>query len=227
MPYLPEPSRVWSRVQSNCTYVNSYNNDNLVLFPLTGQTLPLEEINSLIKIYEKGNILQYKNNSSNLTKKQKYSQIAKGLWQNRTKSWATQTQTYSNPNNSSLKRINYSTLAITNNNSYILNTYSVPSNPFNCGTDNSLNILDGGTLVCNQIVNPCTNQVVEQTTSTNCSLSTCSNVPGKPVTLCWNSGFPTYYPKKRYFMNNSTNKWPQGYKGFVSACKPSSALLFV
>jgi hypothetical protein len=34
------------------------------------------------------NILQYKNNSSNLTKKQRYAQIAKGKWTNNKKSYA-------------------------------------------------------------------------------------------------------------------------------------------
>jgi hypothetical protein len=53
----------------------------------------------------KGNVLQYKANSSNLTKAQRYSKIAKGQWTNRNTTWATQsTRGYTNPNSTSLKR---------------------------------------------------------------------------------------------------------------------------
>jgi hypothetical protein len=55
----------------------------------------------------KGNILQYKKNSSNLTTQQRYAQIAKGQWTNRNTTWATQsTRGYTNPNNQSLQRVN-------------------------------------------------------------------------------------------------------------------------
>ena len=59
-------------------------------------------------MYNKGNVLQYKKNSSNLTKKQRYSQIAKGMWTNRTKTWASQTETISSPNTQWLQRVNNS-----------------------------------------------------------------------------------------------------------------------
>jgi len=78
-------------------------------------------------MYRKGNILQYKANSSNLTKNQKYSQIARGMWTNRTKTWATQSDKYTNPNTNYLKRNNNSTVVVTNN--IIDNT--VPTNQVN------------------------------------------------------------------------------------------------
>ena len=103
--YNPLPPRVWSRVQHPCTYTvdSSYNS---IYIPLTNETVsPVVALYKDKQLY-KGNILQYKNNSSNLTKNQKYSKISKGLWCNRTKVFATQSQTYTNPNTTSLKRIN-------------------------------------------------------------------------------------------------------------------------
>ena len=104
MSYNPNPTRVWSRVQNQCTYVDSLNNAvyQNVYVPLTGKTVTLEQAIYQDKLLSKGNILQYKKNSSSLTKKQKYTQICKGMWTNRTKSYATQTQTYTNPNTSNL-----------------------------------------------------------------------------------------------------------------------------
>ena len=62
----------------------------------------------------KGNILQYKGNSSRLTKSQKYTQLAKGGGPNRKKVFATQSQTYSNPNTTGLQRINSTTIPFPN-----------------------------------------------------------------------------------------------------------------
>jgi len=92
--YNPKPTREWSRFENVCAYSN--NNSN----------------NTNLNVIKKGNILQYKNNSSNLTKNQRYSQIAKGNWTNRTINWSTQNQSYTNPNTNSLKRVNYINLNI-------------------------------------------------------------------------------------------------------------------
>jgi hypothetical protein len=99
MPYLgsdynPKPPREWTRYENPCAYIENYQNTNY------------SDIYKL-EILKKGNILQYKNNSSNITKRQRYAQIARGLWTNRTTTWATQTQVYTNPNTNSLKRTNY------------------------------------------------------------------------------------------------------------------------
>jgi hypothetical protein len=50
------------------------------------------------QMQKKGDILQYNNNKVNLTKSQKYVQIAKGINSYRRKSFATQSETYTNPN---------------------------------------------------------------------------------------------------------------------------------
>jgi hypothetical protein len=72
--YNPQPPRVWSRFETVC---NNDDPDNMK---------------------QKADVLQYKVNSSNLTKKQRYSQIAQSKWCERKTTWATQTQTYTNPN---------------------------------------------------------------------------------------------------------------------------------
>ena len=93
--YLPNPPRAWSRVQHSCsTFDNSQQSNESISY--LGPAM-----------LNKGNILQYKKNSSNLTTQQRYAQIAKGKWTNRNTTWATQsTRGYTNPNNQSLQRVN-------------------------------------------------------------------------------------------------------------------------
>lgn len=208
--YFPNPTRVWSRVQSACTYqpdaVQSFNNFDKQLL-------------------EKGNILQYKNNSSNLTKQQKYAQLVRGGGPSRRKSYATQTQKYTNPNTNSFKRVNsieipFSTTIVGYpNNISGPYQFNVP-NPNGCPGNN---LESGGTLICDTIVNPCTKQIIQIfPEKQTCFPITASDVPGfsNPSVLknlCWNSNQQTWYPRQRYKMSNSGNKWPINYKGLVSA----------
>ena len=203
--YLPTPSHIWSRVQNNCSTNSQTTDSTTVYVPLTKKTIPLLQYNYENKINMKGNILQYKVNSSHLTKKQQYAQIIRGKWTNRTKTWATQTETYTNPNINSLKRIN---------NSNISKLSTLKKYTFDCST----NIIeDGGTLLCNQTVSPCSGITTKITYTSNCSLSTASNVPGPEIVLCWNSKLQTYYPRQRYIMSSIGNKFPTNYKLLVSA----------
>ena len=223
--YNPNPPRAWSRVQDQC----STNNDTsgLVYLPLENRYVPLGEADYISSVLYKGNILQYKKNSSSLTKSQRYSQIAKGMWTNRTKTWATQSQTYSNPNNSSLLRVG--TTSYPDNNlvpGQPLNPagpYAEPpsTNP-NCPNES---YTDGGQLVCNTTVNPCTGEIIQVSSAPNCSPTSDSDVPGRIQLLCWNNKLQTYYPKTRLNMNNSTNKWPVNYKAFTSAVTPYPPIL--
>lgn len=217
--YLPEPSRVWSRVQSDCTFLNpgtEYNTESEI------------RAIALAQMLRKGNILQHKGNSAQLTKKEIYSRLAKGYGPSRTKGFATQSEKYSNPNTKGYLRVGAITIPFPNqivgqpNNISGPYAYDVP-NPDNCNTDGSL--LDGGTLICGVQVNPCTNERVSQAGTLEpgqliCNLSTCSDVPGTPIALCWDPALESWFPKPRYVMNNSTDKWPDNYKGFVSAVKP-------
>jgi len=206
--YDPSPPRAWSRVQNRCSLDTNFSGE--VYIPIIKKTVPSSQLTYELDVLAKGNILQYKKNSSNLTQKQRYSQIAKGMWTNRTKTWATQGITYTNPNTTSLQRVGYVTIPINAN----ANVNPKP-NPFPyCSNEE---IKDGGFLVCTNTVNPCTNEVVHVTTSQGCTPTSASDVPGPIIYLCYNKGLPTYYPKQRYIMTNSTNKWPVNYKLFRSA----------
>ena len=228
MSNLPTPPRVWSRVQSRCTYVIPNDTYSDIYVPLINKTITKEESEYIDKLLYKGNILQYKCNSSQLTKNQTYSQIAKGLWCNRKKVFATQSETYSNPNTTGLLRVNSIEYPFPNQIIGKPNNISGPfqynvRNPFNC-PGNTLQ--DGGRLVCGSYANPCTGEIIKAGSKTPlCFPNTCSDVPGKPQPLCWNPRVQTWFPRQKYFMNNSTNKWPEGYKGFVSAIKPFPPIL--
>ena len=198
--YEPIPPRAWSRVDNACVY---FNNDTLINKDTYEQRL------ELIAQLRKGNILQYKKNSSHLTKQQRYSLIARGLWTNRSQTWATQSQTYTNPNTTSLKRVNYTTGP----------TLPNTNNLFGC--PNATTFKDGGNLICGVYENPCTGETIPSALSglllQKVHPSSDSNVPGPIVPLYWDERLTPWYPRVRYTMNNSSNKWPQNYKLFVSA----------
>ena len=90
--YNPQPPREWYRYNTPCISL------------LNSETLKNAET---IAMLAKGNILQYKKNSASITKNQRYAQIAKGSWTNRNTTWATQSDTYTNPNTTSLQRVGY------------------------------------------------------------------------------------------------------------------------
>lgn len=229
--YLPIPPRVWSRVQRPCTFTNPNDDYTQAFIPLTNQTVSLAQANYEEKLLYKGNILQHKNNSARLTKSQKYTQLAKCMGPSRTKVFATQSQTYTNPNTTGLLRVNYNTFPFPNElvgqPNYISGPfqYNVPS-PFDCSS-NALQ--DGGNLVCGTYANQCTGEIIKsgKTSAVICNPSYCSDVPGSPTLLCWNTKLQTWFPKPRYVMNNSTDGWPEGYKGFVSAVTPLPPVLIL
>jgi hypothetical protein len=97
-------------------------------------------------------------------------------------------------------------------------------NPNDCSGNS---VEDGGTLVCGTFANPCSGEIYKQgpRTSSICNPASASNVPG-PSVLCWNTKVQSWFPKQRYFMNNSTDKWPINYKGFVSAIDLSNCQLY-
>jgi hypothetical protein len=109
--YNPTPTRVWGRVENSCTFNNDITAE-YVYIPILNKIVPIGQVPYEFAILNKGNVLQYKKNSSNITKQQKYSQISKGLWNNRNKSYASQSQTMSIPNTKSLKQVNYTTITL-------------------------------------------------------------------------------------------------------------------
>jgi hypothetical protein len=214
--YLPVPPRAWSRVENKCTYSDDIYDPTIYY---------------RTALINKGNVLQYKKNSTQLTKKQRYSQIAKGLWTNRTKTWATQSATYTNPNTMSLKRVGfveYPKNDITPGSpANIAGPYipvSLLNDPFNCPT---LTFKDGGSLVCGTYEDPCTGVVVDKNIQPKYYPTSDSDVPGPIQQLYWDPRVQTWYPKQRLTMNNSTNKWPVNYKLLRSAIKPAAPVLSI
>ncbi len=248
--YIPQPPRAWTRVQNSCSLTTDIDT---FIVPYTNQAVSSSVFEKKMAMLAKGNILQYKANSSNLTKAQRYSKIAKGQWVNRNTTWGTQsTHGYTNPNSTSLKRTgNVVNIAIDPITGAILGPTTAPVTcpqpiipvnealPINDGggtdepvipppppppTDPNINdtyipevatsvtepivIQDGGTLVCSVQENVCTGEIKRSISQQLCNPTTDSDVPGPIDVLCWNDGTPTWYPRQRYIMTNSTNKWP-------------------
>ena len=244
--YLPIPPNDWYRVQQSCSLVTGPDQtDGFVTVPYSGQVVPYVELGERIAMLNKGNILQYKKNSSNLTKQQRFSQIAKGQWTNRTKTWATQSDRgYTNPNNAGYIREGATnvtlngtptTAPVTCPNLLFLINSVLPSSIRGGGGANKLppptppknpnindNVIplvpvaspaetviqDFGNLVCGTYQNLCTGDILQPFKLENCHPTSDSDVPGTIKDLCWNDGTPTWYPRQKYVMNNSTNKWP-------------------
>ena len=110
--YNPVPTKEWYRYENRCTYDTTPPNGTIVYVPLLKQYVSSDVLAYELAVLKKGNILQYKKNSADITKSQRYAQIAKGSWTNRNTTWATQGVSYTNPNTTSLKRINYSDVVV-------------------------------------------------------------------------------------------------------------------
>jgi hypothetical protein len=101
--YNPNPTRLWSRFNYVCPCSPG------------GQPSCSTDFEKLDE-RRKAEILKYKANSSNITKKQQYANAASNRWlTGRKRSWATQTVSYTNPNTSTLERVG-DVLVCNNNN---------------------------------------------------------------------------------------------------------------
>jgi hypothetical protein len=258
--YLPVPPRAWSRVQNSCSVIAPTNDtDNaFVKVPYTNEVVPYVELGPRLAMINKGNVLQYKKNSSNLTQWQKYSKIAKGQWVNRTTTWASQSSRgFTDPNTQQLHRVG-GTPGTTNSycpkpplpdNPVLPPTQGggggpdgpplpppPPTPPVNPGNvipvvpepapDEPVIFPDFGNLVCGTYENLCTGEVITPIKLDNCNPTTDSDVPGPIELLCWNDGNPTWYPRQRYVMSNSTDKWPVNAV-LGSAIRPSTQVLSI
>ena len=89
--YGPYPTRVWSRASDDCVDLSG------AVLP-TGQPMTYDDLSEKRKAV----IFQYKNNSAGFSKKQHYSRLARGLGRQRGQTFATQSQSYTNPNTHNL-----------------------------------------------------------------------------------------------------------------------------
>lgn len=265
------PIREWSRVQNRC-FIDPDNTDKLVKIPLLNKTVPVEQAGYWLAMLNKGNILQYKNNSSSLTKKERYSKIAKGQWVNRNTTWATQnTKGYTNPNTTMLARSgNVVNIAISQTTGTIIGETTAPvtcgsiMNKYNfmlppsgssqsAGVDNPtilpepipasaeitvpyitpgpppqpIVVQDSGVLLCNEREFICTGKKIKNPATMPYHLTSDSDVPGPIEALYWNDGITPWYPKQRYIMTNSDNKWPESSSSitYQSALRPLAPIL--
>jgi hypothetical protein len=87
---------------------SNLNANDTVYIPILKKYVPLSELKSAFDMYKKANVLQYDytHNTNKLTKNQIYALICKGKWTT-TKTYATQSETFTNPNKNLLKRVNY------------------------------------------------------------------------------------------------------------------------
>ncbi len=260
--YLPKPTRAWSRFQNTCPDMNNAEALELQKYSIYDDSTKVpNSAKYKMPEYKKGNILQYRANSAGLTKNQKYALMARGKWTNRTTTWATQSETVTNPNTKNLQRVsaNYTIINTTNdpeltdtefieiNCPVVPERKTYPALPSNAsetqepgdnpdvpiqpddpdhknvyfppyidpGRPQIENIIeDGGGLLCNVTVNPCTGEVYSGAIKDDCFPTTDSDVPGQIGLLCWNNSLQTYYPRTKRTYGNSLNKWPTGYKFF-------------
>ena len=193
--YNPQPPRLWPRFQNSCDF-----NTNTTISALNDAQMA-----------NKGNILQYKKNSAHLTRRQQYAQLARGGGPYRTTTWATQTETYSDPNIRKLKRVNI----VRNINADGTTT----TETITCGPTITPVYADGGTLIFNVVEDQCTGMDITCPEQNYCNPTSASGVPGPIMYLCYKTGnnYPTYYPRVRRTMASSGTSWPYGAKMLVSA----------
>lgn len=229
--YLPQPPRAWSRVQNDCTYP-----------PQVGDPVQLIADNAFLQMMRKGNVLQHKHNSWRMSRREAYSRMARGFnGPLRNQTFATQSETYTDPNIRRWARVGARTIPYPND------APGEPNNPagpyaiiYNQYCD-TLDLVDGGTLVCTpNPTDPCapfadtsTSNYDDNDNNNNritqlavvCAPSTASDVPGPAVSLCWAPALDSWFPRERRQMSNSTNKFPINYQPWRSATRPLAPTL--
>ena len=113
----------WSRFYNGCVY----NSSDISEFDMR----------------RKAEILKYKNNNSNLSKKQLWARKIKGYGQYKNKVWATQNINYTNNNINNLERSNDTLLCPNSQVNCALTTYSdVPGRQIILCDDNNVNLVN-------------------------------------------------------------------------------------
>jgi hypothetical protein len=203
--YNPNPPRIGYR-SSTC---NTLYPDETNVFTPTQQ--------ELIKQQYKGNVLQYKANSSNYSKNTIYSKIIQGTWTNRKRCYASQRVKYTNPNTQFFAQEGNSNILLNG----VSTNYPVTCPPYsnlvyynsNQRANPAIGVIsNGGVFICNKQVNPCTGYVKTNPPVNYCFSTTCSDVPGRETFLCYKSTNNPYYPKPKRIMTDVGIKFPINYK---------------
>lgn len=203
--YNPNPPRIGYR-SNGCSVL--FTNPNNIITP---------EQEDLLKQQYKGNILQYKGNSSNYSKKTIYSKIVQGTWSNRRRCYASQQVKYTNPNTQWFSRSGSSNILLNGNPT----NYPVTCPPYsnliyynsNQRADPLVGVIpNGGVFFCNKQENPCTGYTKTTVANNYCFSTNCSDVPGKEMFLCYKNTNNPYYTKPKRVMTDVGGKFPINYK---------------
>ena len=203
--YNPNPTREWSRTTHRLLFDYSAHDPNKIIeSPLTGKPISIAKLEQALAVLRKGNILQYKKNT-NSTKSELYALKMRNNY-TRTGTHATQGQTYTNSNTKKLYQEGavYTAVSVKPPDSCI--------NKFDINSETKYSMLTGGSLVSGTRHNVCTGEIVHAPPAKQCFINSASDVPGKPIFLCWNSKLKPWNPKSTYNMSNSGNKWPTNAK---------------
>jgi len=114
--YVISVKAPWYRRESGCTDFTNFLNGNLnendtIYVPILKKTVLVSELKSAFDMFKKANVLQYHHvhHTNRLTKNQQFALIAQKKWTTR-KVYATQSDSYTNPDVQLLKRVNYSVI---------------------------------------------------------------------------------------------------------------------
>jgi len=112
--YVITTTNPWYRRQGICSDPSIYTNNNIkpndtIYVPILKKYVLFSDLNNAFNMYKKANVLQYNTQKSPLTKNQIYSSICNGYWVGK-KSYASQSETFTDPNINYLKRVNYTVI---------------------------------------------------------------------------------------------------------------------
>jgi hypothetical protein len=206
--YLPLPSREWYRYSTPCMdAMNLLDPNAKVYIPSLKISVPVTELVYIQQMIKKGNILQYRGQYGATTKKEKFSKIAKGLWNNRKTFWYL-FQEYKDGGDVIPSGLPDS------NNDEIPPDYPPPPD------DNAPFPSDNNTFsfpIVNPLVRPSepvlVRSFVQQCSPRELSNIVCiptssSNVPGPIVNLCYPKYTTVNIPRPHFGYGNVSSKWP-------------------
>lgn len=167
--YLPNPPRLWSRMQGMCDDTSAQQ--------------------------RKGNVLQHRTNMAKLTRAQRYARAMRGT-NHRRAGWSSQSDGRTEPNAQGLRRVGAHKIAINKTTGVIIGPTTLPLTCPGAPTGDVDVVLDGGTLVCGSYENPCTGARSNIPAQPECHPASASDVPGTSL-LCWTKGTVTWIPRVR------------------------------
>jgi len=113
----PVPPRVWTRATKDCPDIDGVGEN---MQPTSGGFNLSEK--------RKAVIFQYKNNNINMSSKQLYSRLARGIGRQRGSTFATQSDSYTNANTKNLQNVNVNTGPLLCPNSRVISAYTSQNN---------------------------------------------------------------------------------------------------